>query len=145
MEEDQLMKIHEVAGYLRISRARIYRLIQSGELQSVKFSVNSTRIRRSEVERFIELHTINNGPNRWEQHGDQNRDGSKAEKYGAVRIWSNHLPEKRCAMDIYQLLLPGILRWRRESGCCNTWVQTEISRSDGRRWATLDLGTNICR
>lgn len=64
MEEDQLMKIHEVAGYLRISRARIYRLIQSGELQSVKFSVNSTRIRRSEVERFIELHTINNGPNR---------------------------------------------------------------------------------
>jgi len=58
-EEPRLMTIKEVAAYLRVSGATIYRLMRSGELPSIKFSEKRfTRIRREDLEDFIQRHTI---------------------------------------------------------------------------------------
>ncbi len=44
----------EVAGLLKISRERVYRLCSSGALRSISLGENTRRIRRSDLEAFIE-------------------------------------------------------------------------------------------
>jgi excisionase family DNA binding protein len=56
--EHELMTIKEVADYLRVSEATIYRLMKTGELPSIKFSAKRfTRVRRSNLMDYIERHS----------------------------------------------------------------------------------------
>jgi excisionase family DNA binding protein len=50
---DEVMTIPEVAEYLKVTRQTIHKLIKSGKLKVFKIG-RSTRILRSEVERFIQ-------------------------------------------------------------------------------------------
>jgi excisionase family DNA binding protein len=50
---DEVMTIPEVADYLKVTRQTIHKLIKSGKLKVFKIG-RSTRILRSEVERFIQ-------------------------------------------------------------------------------------------
>ena len=63
MDDHQLMTIKEVAEYLRISKATVFRLMRSGELPSIKFSAKRfTRIKRSDLEAFIGRHSTKKEP-----------------------------------------------------------------------------------
>ena len=63
MEEDRQMKIEEVAAYLRVSQATVFRLMRSGELPSIKLGAKKfTRIKRSDLESLIERHTVRKDP-----------------------------------------------------------------------------------
>ena len=63
MNDDALLTIKEVAQYLRVSEATIFRLMRSGELPYIKFSAKKfTRIRRSELENYIQRHTVRKEP-----------------------------------------------------------------------------------
>ena len=63
MDDHQLMTIKEVAEYLRISKATVFRLMRNGELPSIKFSAKRfTRIRRADLEAFIERHSTKEEP-----------------------------------------------------------------------------------
>ena len=58
----ELMKIEEVAVYLRVSQATVFRLMRKGELPYLKLSAKRfTRIRRSDLDNFLERHTIRRG------------------------------------------------------------------------------------
>ena len=63
MVEHELMTIKEVADYLRVSDATVYRLMRNGELPSIKFSAKRfTRIRRSDLNDYVERHTTRRRP-----------------------------------------------------------------------------------
>jgi excisionase family DNA binding protein len=57
----QLLKIHQVAEILQISRTSAYRLAARGELPSVRFSENTVRVRLEDLEAFISANVIGNG------------------------------------------------------------------------------------
>ena len=48
------MTVHSVARQLAVSKKRIYQLIRSGRLVSLKLSPRSTRITRVSVEQFVD-------------------------------------------------------------------------------------------
>jgi len=50
---DEVMTIPEVAEYLKVTRQTVHRLMKSGKLKAFKIG-RSTRILRTEVEKFIE-------------------------------------------------------------------------------------------
>jgi excisionase family DNA binding protein len=50
---DQLLKVDEARARLRISRERLYQLIQAGDLASVKLGPKSRRIRESDLDSYI--------------------------------------------------------------------------------------------
>gem|GEM_PF-1335665 len=50
---DEVMTIPEVAEYLKVTRQTVHRLMKSGELKAFKIG-RSTRILRSEIEKFVE-------------------------------------------------------------------------------------------
>jgi excisionase family DNA binding protein len=52
----QLLKANEVASLLRISKAAAYRLMQSGELPSVRFGGSTVRVRAADLTRFVAEH-----------------------------------------------------------------------------------------
>ena len=52
---EKLLKVQEVAGMLGISRPTLYRLINSGGIESITFG-GSRRIPESAVNDFIEAH-----------------------------------------------------------------------------------------
>jgi len=63
MEEERLMRIEEVANYLRVSQSTVFRIMRSGELPSVKFSAKKfTRIKRSDLMDYVERHTVRRVP-----------------------------------------------------------------------------------
>ena len=63
MDNEPLMTIKEVAEYLRVTPATIYRLMKSGEIASIKFSAKKfTRIKSSDVSAFVERHTKRRRP-----------------------------------------------------------------------------------
>ncbi len=63
MRDYQLMTIQEVAEYLRVSKSTVFRLMREGELPSIKFSAKRfTRIKRSDLEAFIERHSTKEEP-----------------------------------------------------------------------------------
>ncbi len=51
---DQWLKVPEVAELLRLPRTRTYELIQRGELPAVRIGERSIRVRRDELERFLQ-------------------------------------------------------------------------------------------
>ncbi len=51
--KDEVMTIPEVAEYLKVTRQTIHKLINYGNLKTFKIG-RSTRILRSEIERFIQ-------------------------------------------------------------------------------------------
>jgi len=53
-ELDKIYKIAEVANWMRCSRASIYRLLNSGDLKSIKVG-GSRVITYSQIQNFIEL------------------------------------------------------------------------------------------
>lgn len=48
-----LLRLSEVAAYLRIGRTTLYQLLKAGEIKRVKVR-GCTRVQRREVERYIE-------------------------------------------------------------------------------------------
>ena len=63
MNDHELMTIKEVAKYLKVSKSTIFRLMRDGELPSIKFSAKRfTRIKRSDLEAFIERHSTRKEP-----------------------------------------------------------------------------------
>jgi len=50
---DEVMTIPEVAEYLKVTRQTIHRLMKDGKIKAFKIG-RSTRILRSEIERFIQ-------------------------------------------------------------------------------------------
>jgi excisionase family DNA binding protein len=50
---DRLLKVDEARSRLRVSRERLYRLIQAGDLASVKLGPKSRRIRESDLDSYI--------------------------------------------------------------------------------------------
>lgn len=51
----QLMKIIEVAAYLRLSRDTVYRMAQEGQLPASKIGAQ-WRFRREEIDAWLEQH-----------------------------------------------------------------------------------------
>jgi len=50
---DEVMTIPEVSEYLKVTRQTIHRLMKDGKIKAFKIG-RSTRILRSEIERFIQ-------------------------------------------------------------------------------------------
>ena len=48
-----LLRINEVAEYLRIGRTTLYQLIRAGEIKKIKVR-GGVRVRRRDLERYIE-------------------------------------------------------------------------------------------
>jgi len=72
---DEVMTIPEVAEYLKVTRQTVHRLMKDGKIKAFKIG-RSTRIMRSEIERFIQGQIReSNG-----QLGDSTRKSAKAEK-----------------------------------------------------------------
>ncbi len=55
-EKREWMKVPEAAEYFGVPRARMYDLIQRGELPAVRIGERSIRVNRREVERFLREH-----------------------------------------------------------------------------------------
>ena len=51
---DNLMDITETAAYLAVSRATVYRLINKGIIRTYRILSHSVRIRKSELDQFID-------------------------------------------------------------------------------------------
>jgi excisionase family DNA binding protein len=49
-----LLTVKEAAAALRISRATMYRLIDAGEVRRVRVTERCVRVKRLEVERYLE-------------------------------------------------------------------------------------------
>jgi excisionase family DNA binding protein len=57
MENHYILTIPEVAEYLRISNAKMYRLVQTGKIPYVKIGRN-VRIRRKDLLKWIDANCI---------------------------------------------------------------------------------------
>ena len=53
----KLLKAAEVAEILGVSRTQAYRLMQMGEIPSVRFGQRTVRVRPEDLKRYIETHT----------------------------------------------------------------------------------------
>jgi excisionase family DNA binding protein len=53
---DSILTAGEVAQILRLSKAKAYRLMQTGEIRSIQFD-RTTRVRRQDLDEFIKTHT----------------------------------------------------------------------------------------
>lgn len=58
---DELLTIEEAANILKVSKVQIYRLWKKGELPVVRMGRRYTRIRRQDIDSFIERHTDRGG------------------------------------------------------------------------------------
>jgi excisionase family DNA binding protein len=52
---DSILTAGEVAQILRLSKAKAYRLMQTGEIRSIQFD-RTTRVRRQDLDEFIKTH-----------------------------------------------------------------------------------------
>jgi excisionase family DNA binding protein len=57
---DRLLKGGDVATVLGISRSLAYRMMRTGEIQSIRFG-RSIRVRPEALERFLQERTMKNG------------------------------------------------------------------------------------
>jgi len=55
-DDYQLLTAREVASLLHVSKAQAYRLIQQGELKSIRFG-RTVRVRPEDLEAFIQRNT----------------------------------------------------------------------------------------
>jgi len=53
----RLLKINEVAEVLQVSKTTAYRLVQVGDLPSVRFAGATVRVRVEDLEKFILEHS----------------------------------------------------------------------------------------
>lgn len=56
-EAPMLLKIPEVAKILALSRSKVYGMLESGELPSVRFGKNR-RVKRADVMKLIDQNTV---------------------------------------------------------------------------------------
>lgn len=56
-ENDELIKIAELAAWWKVSKMTVYRMVHSGELDSVQIG-RSLRVPRSAVNSYLETHGI---------------------------------------------------------------------------------------
>ena len=54
IQDKQILTVSEVAKLLRLSKATVYRIINEGKLNAVKFSERNTRIYRSEIDNLFD-------------------------------------------------------------------------------------------
>jgi excisionase family DNA binding protein len=59
--DDELLTIKEVAAFLKTSEFTIYRLMRQGELPCIRKGKRFTRIRKADLEAFLERHTVTRG------------------------------------------------------------------------------------
>ena len=57
---DKLLKGGDVANLLGISRSLAYRMMRTGEIQSIRFG-RTIRVRPEALEKFLQARTISNG------------------------------------------------------------------------------------
>ena len=57
MSEDAIMTVTQVADYLKMSRASIYRLVQMGHIPHIRIG-KSRRIRREQLEAWLKAQTV---------------------------------------------------------------------------------------
>ena len=57
---DRLLKGGDVATVLGISRSLAYRMMRTGEIQSIRFG-RTIRVRPEALERFLQARTMKNG------------------------------------------------------------------------------------
>ena len=57
MSEDAIMTVPQVAAYLKMSKAAIYRLVAQGHLPHIKIG-KSRRIRREQLEAWLKTQTV---------------------------------------------------------------------------------------
>jgi len=58
MDSEKLLTVDEVAEILRVSPSTVYRRIQAGELPAVKLGHRQVRIKREDLDAYIEAHRI---------------------------------------------------------------------------------------
>ena len=56
--DDELLTIKEVASFLKTSEFTIYRLMRQGELPCIRKGKRFTRIRKADLEAFLQKHTV---------------------------------------------------------------------------------------
>lgn len=59
--EDELLTRKEVAKWLKVTETTVYRLTRRGELPAIRAGKRFTRIRKSDVLKFLERHTEGKG------------------------------------------------------------------------------------
>ncbi|MCX6078709.1 MAG: helix-turn-helix domain-containing protein [Chloroflexi bacterium] len=59
--ELRLLKSDEVADILKISRAMAYKLMQRGEIPTIRIG-SSVRVRVEDLEKYVEQKTVQSGP-----------------------------------------------------------------------------------
>jgi excisionase family DNA binding protein len=62
--EDRLLTVKEAAEILRVTEWTIYRLMKRGQLPFIKVGKRFTRIRRRDLEAFLDRYTVGKEPNR---------------------------------------------------------------------------------
>ena len=60
--ELRLLKSDEVADILKISRAMAYKLMQRGEIPTIRIG-SSVRVRVEDLEKYVEQKTVQSSPN----------------------------------------------------------------------------------
>jgi excisionase family DNA binding protein len=56
---EQLLTVQQVAARLQVSRTTVYKLIRAGHLVAIHPAARKTRVRPSDLERFIDRHDTN--------------------------------------------------------------------------------------
>ncbi len=57
MSEDVVLTVPQVAAYLKLSRAAIYRLVQTGQIPHIRIG-KSRRIGRDQLEAWLKTRTV---------------------------------------------------------------------------------------
>ena len=71
METNQLLKGKDVARILNISIALAYRLIENGDIKSIRFG-RTVRVKPSSVESFLSNHQVGDYPDNDTNPGNSN-------------------------------------------------------------------------
>jgi len=57
MSEDAIMTVPQVAAYLKMSKAAVYRMVAQGQIPHIRIG-KSRRIRREQLEAWLKTQTI---------------------------------------------------------------------------------------
>ncbi len=53
-EGEVMLTVKDVTKFLKISRSKVYRLIEKGDLKAYKIGERGTRFKQSEIEEYIQ-------------------------------------------------------------------------------------------
>jgi excisionase family DNA binding protein len=65
---NRLLKAHEVASILQVSRTQAYKLMASGDLPSVRFGGQTVRVKQGDLDQFICDHSSRQSDQGEESH-----------------------------------------------------------------------------